>query len=255
MFAPSTTTRVPMTRLWSSPFARGILIAVGAALFLTMAGAFNTGSASIGVRLAYWLCLMGLGAVWGYFVAERVTAVPSLPHSLWLAALVVVVVIAAPYTLIVWAITSLLSRTPLQLASLPRFLGPVLLVSAVMTFLNMMADRSPRETHAGASPPKFLARLPLKLRGAEIYAVEAEDHYLRIHTDRGSDLILMRLSDAVAELEGLEGARTHRSWWVAKDAVMDAQRGDGRATLTLKGGVTVPVSRTYARALRREGWW
>jgi hypothetical protein len=37
----------------------------------------------------------------------------------------------------------------------------------------------------------------------------------------------------VAELEGIEGAQTHRSWWVAKAAVRDAKRGDGRATLTL----------------------
>ena len=39
----------------------------------------------------------------------------------------------------------------------------------------------------------------------------------------------MRLSDAVEELEGLEGAQTHRSWWVARDAVRGVERGDGRA--------------------------
>jgi DNA-binding LytR/AlgR family response regulator len=71
----------------------------------------------------------------------------------------------------------------------------------------------------------------------------------------GQDLILMRLSDAVSELEGLEGAQTHRSWWVAKDAVTGAERGDGRATLTLKDGSEVPVSRAYARTLRAEGWF
>ena len=95
----------------------------------------------------------------------------------------------------------------------------------------------------------------MKLRGAALYAVEAEDHYLRVHTDRGSDLILMRLSDAVSELEGIEGAQTHRSWWVAKDAVADVSRGDGRATLVLKDGAHAPVSRTFARALRAEGWY
>ena len=93
------------------------------------------------------------------------------------------------------------------------------------------------------------------MKGAEIYAVSAEDHYLRIHTDRGSDLILMRLGDAVGELEGIEGAQTHRSWWVAKSAVTGAERGDGRAVFTLKNGVQAPVSRTYARVLRREGWY
>ena len=102
-------------------------------------------------------------------------------------------------------------------------------------------------------PARF--RLPPRLRGATLHAVQAEDHYLRLHTDRGSDLILMRLSDAVAELEGLEGARTHRSWWVARDAVRDASRGDGRAALTLEGGLVAPVSRRYARALREAGWY
>ena len=85
--------------------------------------------------------------------------------------------------------------------------------------------------------------------------MEAEDHYLRLHTSRGSDLILMRLADAVAELEGIEGARTHRSWWVAKDAVVDAKASDGRAVLKLKNGAEAPVSRTYARALRQARWW
>ena len=65
----------------------------------------------------------------------------------------------------------------------------------------------------------------------------------------------MRLSDAVAELEGIEGAQTHRSWWVARTAVEGAQRGDGRATLSLKGGVEAPVSRAYAKALREAGWF
>jgi DNA-binding LytR/AlgR family response regulator len=95
----------------------------------------------------------------------------------------------------------------------------------------------------------------MKLRGATIHAVQAEDHYLRIHTDRGSDLILMRLSDAVEELDGLEGAQTHRSWWVAQAAVRGVDRNDGRATLTLVDGVRVPVSRRYARTLREADWW
>jgi DNA-binding LytR/AlgR family response regulator len=108
---------------------------------------------------------------------------------------------------------------------------------------------------APARPAKFLQRLPPKLRGAELWAVQAEDHYLRLHTSLGQDLLLMRLSDAVAELDGLEGARTHRSWWIARDAIADVRRADGRATLTLKDGTRAPVSRSHARALRDRGWF
>ena len=84
--------------------------------------------------------------------------------------------------------------------------------------------------------------------------MESEDHYLRLHTSQGQDLILMRLADAVAELEGIEGAQVHRSWWAAREAIAEARRGDGRATLTLKDGSEAPVSRTYAKLLRERGW-
>ena len=117
--------------------------------------------------------------------------------------------------------------------------------------------RTPTHTHAapaGAPAPKFLARLPDKLKGAEVWAVEAQDHYLRLHTSAGQDLILMRLSDAIAELEGIEGAQTHRSWWVAKAAVVETERAEGRAILTLRDGSKIPVSRSYAKVLREAGW-
>jgi len=65
----------------------------------------------------------------------------------------------------------------------------------------------------------------------------------------------MRLADAIVELEGLEGAQTHRSWWVARAAVTSVERADGRAVLTLKDGAEAPVSRGYARALRAAGWF
>jgi DNA-binding LytR/AlgR family response regulator len=122
-----------------------------------------------------------------------------------------------------------------------------------MVAINVLVDRQ-SVTSASTEPAKFLERLPLKLRGGEVWAVEAEDHYLRLHTSKGQDLILMRLADAISELEGIEGAQVHRSWWVARDAIADAKRGDGRATLTLKDGAEAPVSRTYARLLRERGW-
>ena len=128
-----------------------------------------------------------------------------------------------------------------------------------MAVLHVLAsERAPVSTHAAAPgdpPAAFLKRLPSKLRGAELHAVEAQDHYLRLHTSRGSDLILMRLSDALDELEGLDGTRTHRSWWVARDAVRGVRRDSGRVFLTVPGGVEAPVSRTYLAVLREEGWF
>ncbi len=64
----------------------------------------------------------------------------------------------------------------------------------------------------------------------------------------------LRLADALAELAGAHGFRTHRSWWVAAEAIEAVRwrRGGGEARLA--GDLTAPVSRTYAPALREAGW-
>ena len=52
----------------------------------------------------------------------------------------------------------------------------------------------------------------------------------------------------------VEGAQTHRSWWVARHAVRGVRKGEGRIGLLLPDGREVPVSRAYARDLRAAGW-
>lgn len=245
-------------------FLRGLVVAVVAAVFLTLSGAFGTDGAPFWPRLAYWVGLMLAGSLWGHvcgaWTARRIDA-DARP---WATAGIETLIISGPLTLLVWAVTGPAIEGPMRpLADLPAFLFPVTLITALLSVLHAFLGRErPVETHAsapGAAPARFLDRLPPKLRGARLIAVQAEDHYLRLHTDRGSDLILMRLSDALAELEGLEGAQTHRSWWVARDAVVSVARGDGRAALTLDNGpggaLVAPVSRRYAKALRDAGWW
>jgi len=243
---------------WLKGDGRGWLIALAAGLFLAFSGAFGTSEAPVATRLVFWLGLMLAGSLLGMSLAAASERFGLFEQRPVVTALVIALVMTPPTSVVVWWAVSLAFAVPLTWRSYVSLLPSVLLVAAAMTMLNVLANRRPRETHAaveGEGPPRFLERLPLKLRGAELYAVSAEDHYLRLHTSRGSDLILMRLSDAVAELEGIEGARTHRSWWVAKDAVVDAASGDGRAVLKLRNGVEAPVSRTYARALRQARWW
>jgi len=248
-----------MTTVLGWRHTRGLLIAAAAGVFMAIVGAFGTDHAPFTWRLVYWLTVIMAGAVGGVVASELVDRGGWFDDRPALQGAVIVVALTIPLTLIVWAIsTFVFNDGSLQFARLPFFLGPVFIVTCVLTALNYFTQRAPAATHAalvGAAPARFLERLPVKLRGAELFAVEAEDHYLRLHTSKGQDLILMRLSDAVAELEGLEGAQVHRSWWVAKGALADARRGDGRATLTLKDGAQVPVSRAYAKALRAAGWF
>jgi hypothetical protein len=233
---------------------RGLSIAFIAGLFLAFSGAFETGDVSLAVRLAYWTGLMMLGATFGAVLIHSFFRERVLFGNPWLSGMVAALVLAIPYTAVVMLASGLMLGGSLGLDRLPALFPAVYSVSLAVVWINVLME-SRRMTAASPTPPKFLERLPLKLRGAEVWAVEAEDHYLRLHTSKGQDLILMRLADAVAELQGIEGAQVHRSWWVARDAITDARRGDGRATLTLKDGSEVPVSRTYAGQLRQRKWF
>lgn len=244
------------TATFLKSYLRPLVVAVIAGAFLALIGALGTGDTPLVPRLAYWIGLSSLGAVLGTTVAQAVGGLwPGLAATWW-RALIIVAVLTPLFTALVWVAGG---RAPLTPQVAAAYFGITLVMTSGMTALMTLATRSAAQiTHAAppeAPPPRFLERLPPRLRGSEIYAVEAEDHYLRLHTSKGQDLILLRLCDAVAELEGIEGAQTHRSWWVAKAAVRDAKRGDGRATLTLTNGVEAPVSRAYARTLREAGWY
>ncbi|MGA0599771.1 LytTR family DNA-binding domain-containing protein [Caulobacter sp. KR2-114] len=244
----------------SNPLAigRALLIAVIAGVVLTILAPLGTDAIGLLPRAGYWLGLLVSGtvvSVGGMIVAWRVRWLAERPLMLGLVASVA---FSIPFTLVAWAVTGAVFHQGLyDLARIPVFALPTFTVTWVMTALNMLASRVPAQTHAAAqgdAPPRFPERLPPRLRAAAILAVEAQDHYLQVHTDAGRELILMRLSDAVAELEGLEGAQVHRSWWVARAAVADARREERRAILTLTDGSEVPVSRAYVRALREMGW-
>ncbi|WP_416899526.1 MAG: LytTR family DNA-binding domain-containing protein [Minwuia sp.] len=114
-------------------------------------------------------------------------------------------------------------------------------------------DAAASATEGQASGEAFFRRVPVAL-GRDLYALQAEDHYIRVHTATGSDLILHRMSDAIAELDGLDGLQVHRSWWVARAGLADVVRRDRKVFLKLKNGVEAPVSRTFMSGVRDAGW-
>ena len=237
---------------------RQIAVALAAGGFMALASPFGTDHGAFELRLAYWIGLMATGTAVSNVVARVAVRLDLYERRPWVWALLVGLAITPPMTVAVWAASGVAFVGHLSPALLPDYLPPVLMVCLAMLALTVLSQGVPHQTHAapqGAPVPAFLKRLPPKLQGAELHAVQAEDHYLRLHTSAGQDIILMRLADALSELDGLEGARVHRSWWVARAAVIAVERGEGRAAFTLKSGAVAPVSRTFARALREAGWY
>jgi DNA-binding LytR/AlgR family response regulator len=84
-------------------------------------------------------------------------------------------------------------------------------------------------------------------------ALSVEDHYVRIRTTRGEDMVLMRLTDAIREAAPTPGLRVHRSHWVAIAGVANARRDGDRAILKMIAGGDIPASRSHIPALRQAG--
>jgi hypothetical protein len=229
------------------------------AVILAISGGFGAGGSTLVSRIAYWLILVALGSTAGTLFGAYVVPQEWFSKRPILSWAVIVTALSPPMVIAVALVQALIKPCPFSLTLIWE-VGPstVVTTGALCALAFMIRDDGPRETHAAAAdapPPRFLDRLPAKLAGADLWAVEAEDHYLRLHTSLGSDLILMRLGDAIGELDGIEGARTHRSWWVAREAVKHVEREDGRAMLHLPDGAVAPVSRAYAKTLRAAGWF
>jgi hypothetical protein len=236
---------------------RMLIIASGVAVFVTLLAAPHATPAQLARRGAAIFAYAWLGSLVGLGSSRLAARLGLWSAGFWRPSLATGLIMSPPMSVVVWTISSIADGRPVPASALPELLWEVAVICVGTSMLAVRLGRREGEATAQAAPPappKFLERLPLKLRGGEVWAVEAEDHYLRLHTSKGQDLILLRLADAVAELDGIEGAQVHRSWWVARDAIVDAKRGDGRAVLTLKDGAEVPVSRTYAGLLRERGW-
>jgi hypothetical protein len=143
---------------------------------------------------------------------------------------------------------------------LPQLAWQVLVVMSVLMSFRALLRRRIVETRTIIMPPlpeaerDLRMRLSPKRRTAALVAVEAEDHYVRVHTSAGSELVPMRFSEAVEELKLAYGYQLHRSWWAAADAIEGVRWSRGGGEARLAGGIRAPVSRTYASALKSAGW-
>ncbi|MEO6215790.1 MAG: LytTR family DNA-binding domain-containing protein [Sphingomonas sp.] len=257
-------------------YRRALIIVACAALLMTILGPFGTAGAPLGTRLAYWTAVMAAGALMGIGASAGVRAWGVLSDHPVLEAVFISFLIALPLTATVSGLNATLFRVgaPTVQSFFTLFCSVLVVTGAIMAvnFTRAAPAAAAIESqalHAEETPvvlppddipqpmpaDAFLERLPQHMRGAELHALQAEDHYLRVHTSAGSALILLRLGDAMNEVSGIEGARVHRSWWVARTAVESARRLEGRAELSLPNGVTAPVSRSHMRVIQDLGWF
>ncbi|WP_425038438.1 LytTR family DNA-binding domain-containing protein [Primorskyibacter sp. S187A] len=205
-------------------------------------------------RAVYWTGLTLLCYAAGAFVnimiehicAHKAAAVRIVASGLVCAACILALVVLFNYVTFGWV--------P-QGWDWVTFVGTVGAIALIVNTALVLTSQPSAETVAAPVapvPPPLLDRLPLEKRGA-LVALSVEDHYVRIRTVEGEELVLLRLSDAIREVGDTRGAQVHRSHWAAWNQVVSARREGDRAILTMSQGPEVPVSRANLPKLKEAG--
>ncbi|MEL7198283.1 MAG: LytTR family DNA-binding domain-containing protein [Pseudomonadota bacterium] len=248
-------------------------------VFLAVLGPFGSIDQPFAVRLVTWLAFSYLGysiySPMGYFVdrAHASLDLPLLP--LWIVAAAIATV---PMTAAIYFIQFVPDMPPMPSLeeALTSFFYVFVIGGGITLLFNFIGPRAnasraksvesvaPAPPHIDtpapapapmAQPPSnpLVDQLPAEL-GSDIIALEMEDHYVRVHTALGSELVLMRLRDAMVHLSEVDGRQIHRSWWVARGAVEDVVREGRNVRLKLPRDIEAPVSRAQVGELRDAGW-
>lgn len=250
-----------MTLTWKR-LGIGVIVVLALGAIFAFFGVYDTDNMPFYKRYVFWTSTMATGMAANIIVVPWVVNDLLRGRSIALQMLVIAALISLPVTVVLALFNAeTVHLWPLKIWALQYFY--VIVVSLVLVvggYVSLKAVGWIGAAHVPCAPAvippaqKFLERLPAKYRGAQLYAISSEDHYLRVHTSRGEELILMRLTDAMRELDGAEGLQTHRSWWVAHEGVGEINRDNGRQTLLLKSGAMAPVSRSFSGAVRAAGF-
>ena len=207
-----------------------------------------------GLGLADWLVARYLAARWNrpewFKPVVLVTAIGLVPLAITEALLELALPFRPEFVDDdLWALSPVLAVLG-EFATLATIVIPIHLLLWLIIDRNAVA---PASNPAALPQPEFL-RLSANIGAEDVLALQAEEHYVRIYSDDGAELIQYRFGDAIAEMPAELGLQVHRSWWVAEKAVRSAQRGSRRWQLTIGTDTSVPVSDSFVAAVRERGW-
>lgn len=254
-------TMIGQVRPGSAASMRQVLmlaLPVAGAIGLAAVGAFGTYVAMpLPLRLVHFV---GISLVLGIVAAvisetlRRAVFAGRLP--IW-AAIGVAIVTAPLGAAIVLQSLQILAPRTLRYVSFGELTGQVLLINLLIGGVRLLLNRDTAvaEPQLAAAPPladtssELREKLPFALRQTAIVALSAEDHYVRVRTDRGQALILMDLTGAIAALGPEAGIRIHRSHWIAQSRLANVNREGVR----IDEQTVLPVSRAGRKLLKDAG--
>ncbi|MEX3016188.1 LytTR family DNA-binding domain-containing protein [Gymnodinialimonas hymeniacidonis] len=240
-------------REWRTLVTRPVtwVVMASIAALLTIIGPFETLTRlSLAPRFAYWLAMVVLTYSVG-FAANAIVRRWVSGQNVVIRVLSVGLATGLGITPVVTALNYLTfgyipgpDDWPLILV---QFFATALIVTIIFEVLTPPASEATEQR-----PPALLDRLPLEKRGP-LLSLSSEDHYTRIRTAKGEEMVLIRLADAIREAAPTPGLQVHRSHWIALAAVNAARRDGDRAIVTLSDTSEIPVSRANVPAIKEAG--
>ncbi|MEM7689012.1 MAG: LytTR family DNA-binding domain-containing protein [Pseudomonadota bacterium] len=233
------------------------VFALIAGVGLALIGPFGTfGTMGLPLRLGYWIGLtLGSFAIW--WIIEKALAAAFGDRGLVFEQFTVLVPFAALNSVFLAALHSAINNaTGLAIPAswTYYFVSHLILSSLVIAPLILLTHTllTHVQSRASSDTAQFLtSALPPALRGQTPHALSAEGHYVRVHTPLGEAMITMRFEDALRALAGMGGIQTHRSWWVAREQILDVKPLGSAYEATLRCGLKVPISRRRKAAVSR----
>lgn len=238
---------------------RTYAILIGIVAVLALSGPFGTQEQlTLPGRLGFWLPIVFAGFAVGYLAGSVVGKWGSQRgHSRLFTYTLAGIAAGISVLPVVLSINLILLGSDVtEPAYLLRQLVNCVVIAGVVT-LNM-AVFSKRDDKAAApvaghdEPDRLIRRLPLEKRG-RLVSLSVNDHYVEVRTTRGTTSLLLRLKDAIEDVDRTEGLQIHRSHWVALQAISQIKRVNGAMTVVTEDGSELPVSRTYVPALKERG--
>lgn len=216
-----------------------------------LAGPFGTIGSPWIDRTIFWATTIALNmAKWQLWFSLVARQVPVLKRRFEVAAALGALLLNLTLPIELNLVFGLLD-SPVRVPWLPVYLTAVMLSGLIGLIIALLRPAA----KAAIIPAGGLAARAGLTDLAAIMAVEAEDHYCRLHlADGRRPLILYRFRDALAELAGVDGAQVHRGAWVAASAIAGADREGRKWRLRLSDGTAIPVSDGFAPAARARGW-
>ena len=171
-----------------------------------------------------------------------------------LSGLAIGLVICIEIFIVNWAI---FTASPLEAGYALPLLINVIVVAVIIRIAIAVILHAPENAEDSAkntptqTPPKLLNRLPFEKRG-QIISLSVNDHYVDVVTTKGTEMVLIRLADAI--MEAGNGFQVHRSHWVAHNHIISVTREGAKAVIKTSDGRDIPVSRTYVPVLKEAGF-